>query len=114
MVGIVPASFILRAAARTCDVYIPIGQWTNDLLLQRGAGLGIHGIARLKPGVTLAQARADMARVTNTLSEMYPDSSSSPASTSPTSSSRARPDGPASAPSAWRWVRAGAVWSGSS
>ncbi len=74
IVGVVPG-FPLSAPnlPRTAEVYIPIGQWPNDLLLSRGAGLGIHGIARLKPGITLAQARADMDAVTRTLAEAYPE-----------------------------------------
>jgi predicted permease len=73
VVGVVPATFDLRVSNfRVAQVYVPIGQWTNPLLSQRGAGLGIHGIGRLKPGVTIAQARADMERVTSNLSAAYP------------------------------------------
>ncbi|HEY3586910.1 MAG TPA: ABC transporter permease [Myxococcaceae bacterium] len=74
IVGVVPG-FPLSAPnlPRAADVYVPIGQWANDLLLSRGAGLGIHGIARLKPGVTVAQARADMDAVTRSLAETYPE-----------------------------------------
>ncbi|HET9157678.1 MAG TPA: ABC transporter permease, partial [Myxococcaceae bacterium] len=74
IVGVVPG-FPLSASnlPRAADVYVPIGQWANDLLLSRGAGLGIHGIARLKPGVTIAQARADMDAVTRSLAETYPE-----------------------------------------
>ena len=39
----------------------------------RGAGLGFHGIGRLKPGVTVEQARADMARVTANLALAFPN-----------------------------------------
>ena len=74
IVGVVPGSFKLQAGGfRASEVYVPIGQWTNPLLSQRGAGLGIHGIGRLKPGVTIQQARADMERVTGNLTEEYPD-----------------------------------------
>ena len=74
IVGVV-SGFPLSAAnlPRAADVYVPIGQWDNDLLLSRGAGLGIHGIARLKPGVTITQARADMDAVTRSLAEAYPE-----------------------------------------
>jgi len=74
VIGVVPASFDVQAPGfRASDVYLPIGQWRNDLLLARSAGLGIHGIGRLKPGVTVEQARADLARVTRALAATYPD-----------------------------------------
>ena len=73
IVGVIPASFSLNInMLHPSDVYVPIGQWANNLLLDRGAGLGFHGIGRLKPGVTLQQARADMARVTQNLAAAYP------------------------------------------
>ena len=75
IVGVIPASFdLLSPSFRPSDVYVPITQWTNPLLLSsRSAGLGIHGFGRLKPGVTIAQARADMERVTRNLAATYPD-----------------------------------------
>ena len=74
VVGVVPANADFPAAGiRTCDVYVPIGQWGNPLLTHRTAGLGIHGVGRLKPGVTVAQARADMDDVTRGLAAAYPD-----------------------------------------
>jgi predicted permease len=74
IVGVIPASFhLLIPGFREGDVYAPIGQWSNPLLLQRGAGLGFHGIGRLKPGVTIEQARADMAGVTRDLANAFPD-----------------------------------------
>ncbi|HTT19940.1 MAG TPA: ABC transporter permease [Candidatus Sulfotelmatobacter sp.] len=74
IVGVIPASFHLRIPGfRDADVFVPIGQWANPLLLGRGAGLGIHGIARLKPGVSLAQARADMETVSRNLAAAFPD-----------------------------------------
>ena len=76
IVGVIPASFhveTVSAGLLDRDVYVPIGQWNNNALSHRGAGLGIHGIARLKPRVTLEQARADMALVTQHLARAYPD-----------------------------------------
>ncbi len=74
IVGVVPG-FPLSAPnlPRVSEVYVPIGQWANDLLLSRGAGLGIHGIARLKPGVALAQAQGDLDAVSRALAETYPE-----------------------------------------
>ncbi len=74
VIGIVPANFdLLTGSFRTADVYVPVGQWTNDALLVRAAGLSFHGFARLKPGVTIEQARADMASVSHALALEYPD-----------------------------------------
>ncbi len=39
----------------------------------RGSGWGLDGIGRLKPGVTLEQAREDMDRVSRELAVAYPD-----------------------------------------
>ena len=75
IVGVIPASFHLRIPSfRDREVYAPIGQWSNPLLNTRGAGLGIHGIGRLKPGVTIEQAQADMNTVAQNLARAYPDS----------------------------------------
>jgi predicted permease len=75
IVGVIPANFhLLIPGFRDTDVYAPVGQWGNPLLLQRGAGLGFHGIGRLKPGVTIEQARADMDGVTRNLASAFPDS----------------------------------------
>jgi predicted permease len=74
IVGVIPASFHLRLPSfRERDIYAPICQWHNSLLMNRDAGLGMHGIGRLKPGVTLAQARADMDEVTRNLASAFPD-----------------------------------------
>jgi len=72
--GVIPASLHLNIPGfRDQDVYAPIPQWGNSILMDRGAGLGFHGIARLKPGVTIEQARADMAKVTGNLAAAFPD-----------------------------------------
>jgi predicted permease len=74
IVGVVPETFKLQVwSFRPSDVYAPIGQWTNPALPNRVAGLGFHGIGRLKPGVTIQQARADMKRVTDDLTAAFPD-----------------------------------------
>jgi predicted permease len=74
IVGVIPASFSLALGGfHGVEVYVPLGQWNNPLLPTRGAGLGIHGIGRLKPGVTIEQARADMLGVTSNLAAAYPD-----------------------------------------
>ena len=74
IIGVIPARFhLLTPSFHEQDVYAPIRQWNNNLLMKRGAGLGIHGFGRLKPGVTIAQARADMDEVTRNLAAAFPD-----------------------------------------
>ena len=74
IVGVIPASLKLQVSNfQVSDVYAPISQWSNSILMFRGAGLGFHGIGRLKPGVTIEQARADMERVTGNLAAAFPD-----------------------------------------
>src|SRR5262249_50698509 len=74
IVGVVPASFHLRVGSfQPADVYAPMGSWSNPFIRKRSAPLGLHGIGRLKAGVTIEQARADLARVTQHLAEAYPD-----------------------------------------
>ena len=70
IVGVLPASFNLY---RGIDVYVPIGQWGTPALGNRSAALGLHGIGRLRPGVTLSQAQADLDRVMQDLAIAYPD-----------------------------------------
>src|SRR5262249_50765709 len=72
--GVVPSGFRLRVGSfEPADVYAPMGSWSNPFIRQRSAPLGLHGIGRLKPGVTIEQARADMDRVTRHLAEAYPN-----------------------------------------
>ena len=73
VVGVVPATFDLYLDGGSRDVYVPIGQWDNNILLQRGAGLGFHGVGRLAPGVSLEQAQADMDRIAGHLASVYPE-----------------------------------------
>jgi predicted permease len=70
IVGVIPAGFNL---IRNVDVYVPIGQWNNPVLKVRSAALGLHGIGRLKPGVTIEQAQSDLDRVMRELAAVYPD-----------------------------------------
>jgi predicted permease len=74
VVGIFPGNLDLPGGYFTgVDIYAPLGEFPNPNLNNRLAGLGIHGLARLKPGVTIAQARADMQQVTGSLARTYPD-----------------------------------------
>ena len=55
-------------------VYVPIGQWNDPTFRDRAVGMGMDVVARLRPGVTLAQARADMDSVAHQQAIDYPDS----------------------------------------
>ncbi|HEX8766259.1 MAG TPA: ABC transporter permease, partial [Candidatus Acidoferrum sp.] len=55
------------------DVFVPIGQWTDPTFLDRRISMGINSIGRLKPGVTGAQARADMDAIAANLAATYPE-----------------------------------------
>ena len=74
IVGVIPASFRLKIwNFRTGDLYVPIGEEHDERFLKRDAHPGMDAIALLKPGVTLDQAREDMARVNAGLAATYPD-----------------------------------------
>ncbi len=71
VVGILPPDFRFYGADR--DVYIPLGQWNDLSFRDRRVDESAHAIGRLKPGVTLAQARGDMDRIAHTLAVLYPE-----------------------------------------
>lgn len=56
------------------DVYVPIGQWTDPTFRNRAISMGMNTVARLKPGVPIEQARADMELLARNLSTAYPES----------------------------------------
>jgi predicted permease len=73
IVGVIPASFRLDIQNfQVSDLYVPIEQWNYPLFRMRNVGLGMDAIGRLKPGVTLEQARANMHSVTHYLATIYP------------------------------------------
>ncbi len=70
VVGVAPPSFQLDGDA---DVFTPLGQRTEPRMRVR-AGHFIHVTARLRGGVTLAQAQAELALMSEHLAKQYPDS----------------------------------------
>ena len=74
IVGVLPATFTLRMQnfPENNEVYVPIGQWADVIFHDRSAGLGTKAIGRLKAGITVEQARADMVSIANRLAEAYP------------------------------------------
>src|SRR5579871_3386477 len=70
VVGVVPASFEFYGHDR--DVYVPIGQWNDPSFLDRRISVSARAIGRLKPGVTLRQAQAEMNLIANHLADAFP------------------------------------------
>ena len=55
------------------DVFTSLGRLEDDLGARRDEHPGIYAIARLKPGVTLEQARAELKSIAARLAQKYPD-----------------------------------------
>ncbi|TAM83926.1 MAG: ABC transporter permease [Acidobacteria bacterium] len=74
IVGILPANFFYSGNNfQRSDVYAPIGQWNDPTFRDRRASMGMDAVGRLKPGVALAQAKADMDVLGRRLAEQYPE-----------------------------------------
>jgi len=74
IVGVIPADF--HYAVGGCDpsgVYVPIGQWNDPNFRDPKTVMGMNMIGRLKPGVSLAQAKADMDALGRHLAAEYPE-----------------------------------------
>ncbi|MFL6276630.1 MAG: ABC transporter permease [Blastocatellia bacterium] len=70
VIGVMPPSF--RVMDRPADLWAPIA-FTAQQAQQHGSHyLSVFG--RLKPGVTVEQARTEMSAIANRLAEQYPDS----------------------------------------
>ncbi len=70
VIGVVPAGFTFYGPQR--DVYTPIGQWNDVSFRDRSVDVSSHSVGRLKPGVTLAQAKAEMDGIARNLAATYP------------------------------------------
>jgi putative ABC transport system permease protein len=68
IVGVVPADFTLFDP--TVDAWMPIG---FDEAARQAGGRWLFPIGRLKPGVTLARAQAEMDTITTRLAAEFPD-----------------------------------------
>src|SRR5207247_1338721 len=72
VIGVMPSDY---AYPSRVDMWVPVGQLSGDPnWQQRGNHPGLYGVARLKPGATLAQAQADMDNIAAHLEKQYPDS----------------------------------------
>ena len=69
IIGVLPNGFAFPGV-RTCEFFAPLGD-------QAGVGRFIHMydvVARLKPGITVERAQADMTTIARRLEQQYPDS----------------------------------------
>jgi predicted permease len=71
IVGIIPASFSFYDRDR--DVYTPAGQWNDSAFRDRRLVFSSGMVGRLKPDVTLSQAKADMAGIAQNLEVAFPE-----------------------------------------
>ena len=70
IVGVLPPRFQLLQPA---DILLPMGPWAATLPDDRGWHPGIFPLARLKAGVDLQQAQAEMDVISERLAKQYPE-----------------------------------------
>ncbi len=72
VIGVMPQSFAYPSRA---EMWVPVGQLSDQpSWKQRGNHPGLYGVARLKSGVSLEQAKADMVKIAANLEQQYNDS----------------------------------------
>jgi predicted permease len=71
IVGVIPDTFTFYGNMR--DVYTPIGQWNDPSFRDRRISVGAHAFGRLNPGVSVAQAQAEIDEVARNLAVAYPE-----------------------------------------
>jgi putative ABC transport system permease protein len=74
VIGVMPADYAFPSRV---EMWVPVGQLSGDPnWQQRGNHPGLYGVGRMKPGVTQAQAQADMNNIAANLNKQFPDSNS--------------------------------------
>ena len=71
VVGVMPKEFEFQFGSRLRELWVPAG-YTNNDLTDRGSNSFV-AIGRLKPGVTLEQAKVDMDTIGRRLAKQYPN-----------------------------------------
>ncbi len=72
VIGVMPPEY---AFPTRVEMWVPVGPLSDDPnWQQRGNHPGLYGVGRLKPGVTQAQAQADMNNIAANLNKQFPDS----------------------------------------
>src|SRR3989475_2423024 len=70
IVGVAPVHI---TGLSNTDIFVPIGQWNDPTFRDRRISMGMNSIGRLKAGVNLDQARAEMSRIAENLAIAYPE-----------------------------------------
>ncbi len=71
VIGVMPQGYLYPSRV---EMWVPVGQLSADPNWQeRGNHPGLYAVARLKPGVTIEQAQADMDNISANLAKQYPD-----------------------------------------
>jgi len=76
VIGVVPENFYFCCESMNFqlgDVYVPIGSANGDWVTNRDSHPGIRAVGRMKPGVTIDQAGADMNQIAFNLAKTYPE-----------------------------------------
>jgi putative ABC transport system permease protein len=72
VIGVMPADFQYPSRV---EMWVPVGRLSGEASWQqRGNHPGLYGVARLKPGVSFAQAKAEMDTIGANLEKTYQDS----------------------------------------
>ncbi len=69
VIGVVPDDDVVL---RRSSLIVPLGQWSEPLFLDRGVGMGMRVIGRLKPGVSPQRAQSDLDGVAASLAREFP------------------------------------------
>jgi predicted permease len=69
VIGVLPSDFRFHGQAK---LYVPLGQWDSVELRDREDHPGLRVVGRLKLGVTMAAAQAEMTSIARALAQKYP------------------------------------------
>ncbi|HEV2114697.1 MAG TPA: ABC transporter permease [Terriglobales bacterium] len=69
VIGVIPGDDV---ELRRVSVIIPIGQWSEPLFQDRGVGMGMRVVGRLKAGVSQAQAQSELDSIAAGLAREFP------------------------------------------
>ena len=69
VIGVVPSDDVVL---QRVSVIVPIGQWTEPLFWDRGVGMGMRVVGRLRPGVSPRQAQSELDSIAAGLAREFP------------------------------------------